>query len=65
MKTKKNFYIVRFCLLGKCITALKIKKKDWEQFWPFFKKVEKNNAGGKTMWFDVDIDPEYKKNLFK
>lgn len=63
MKSKKNFYIIRFFLIGKCIKALSIKKKETKDLWPFFKKEAKNNVGGKTIWFDVDIDPKIIKPL--
>lgn len=62
MKNKKNFYIVRFYLNGKVYSALSIKKKDAVQFREFFENAHENKAGGTTLWFRVDIDPECKKN---
>jgi len=60
---KKNYYIVRFYLNGKIHSALSIMKKDRKQFFPFATSVTDNEGGGITMWFDIHIDPNFKKLL--
>jgi hypothetical protein len=61
MKSKKNFYMLRFYLNGECFKALSIMKKETTELWQFFEDMHDNEAGGVTYWFRIDIDPTFKK----
>ena len=61
MKSKKNFYMLRFYLDGKCFKALSIMKDETAELSQFLEDMHDNEAGGVTLWFRIDIDPTFKK----
>jgi hypothetical protein len=56
--TIKNFYIVRYFIDNKCVKGTKITKKEALNMMSsgiYPTDTTENNAGGFTLWFDLDI----------
>jgi hypothetical protein len=58
MKTKKNFHIVRHYLNGECLFAVNLTESQAVQYGNFVETLVRNEAGGITVWYRIELDPK-------